>query len=665
MKRKILALLVLVVSIPALAMAQVNPTEAGLTVSGQAQQLGAPANYGSASITVAVPADNAAQEGINPITGEAYSGSYQPVLVNIDSHPRALPHWGVASADLIYELPIQKDGSTRQLALFMSEYPEMAGPVRSARIPMCSLREMWGGPYYFFGYQSGTTSVKEWVQKNSATGKFSYPYVELMNKRMGEWYNRTNDGNHVAPYNVTLVMSKVREEYAVTPSPQPFLFSETGLTRGEDAPGIIISYKATNPAYLTAYQYNEATGLYDRYRNGAPYTDALTGEQCAYANVIVVRTDVSFMNNNSSRPVIRLNGQGVCEIFQNGKYIRGTWVRDCTETSGLDNRMIFLDENGQELPMKVGKTFIQIVDNEQPVIVVSESAIAGSVEPQEQRLIIGDGKTTTSSQKKIPKATATPTVTPTATPTATPEATPEATPDGTEQGGETTDPAPGGDTGQGGETTDPAPGGDTEQGGETTDPAPGGDTEQGGETTDPAPGGDTEQGGETTDPAPEGGSTEQGGETTDPALGGDTEQGGETTDPAPGGDTEQGGETTDPAPGGDTEQGGETTDPAPEGGSTEQGGETTDPVPGGETEQGSQTTDPVPGGETEQGSQTTEPAPEGGSEQTDTGSQTTEPAPDSGTTQTDAGSEPAAESSGEAQSAPASDAPVTGENGQA
>lgn len=33
--------------------------------------------------------------------------------------------------------------------------------------------------------------------------------------------------------------------------------------------------------------------------------------------------------------------------------------------------------------MKVGKTFIQIVDNEQPVVVVADEAVSGSVEPAE------------------------------------------------------------------------------------------------------------------------------------------------------------------------------------------------------------------------------------------------------------------------------------------
>ena len=422
MKKTLILLLAILTCLLSLtpAYAEFNISDAGLTVSGSAQQLGKPDSFGSEKITVPIPEDNALQSSVNPITGESWQGDYRPVLVNIDSHPRALPHWGIASADLIYELPIQADGSTRQVALFMGEYPELAGPVRSARIPMASLREMWGAPYYFFGYQGGTTSVKEWVQKYSANKKFSYPYIELMNKKKGVWYDRNGDGGHVAPYNVTLIMDKVREEYNVSPNTHAFLFDDTGLTRGERVNGVVIPYKTTSPAYLTAYQYNEATGLYDRYRNGTPYTDMLTGQGTSFANVIVIRTNVSFMNNNPSRPVIRLNGQGVCEIFQNGHYIRGTWVRNCSETKNLNNRMIFLDENGNELPMKVGKTFIQIVDNEQPVIAVSDEVLEGSIEPQVQRLIIGDG-TNPSSTKKRPKATRTPRPTRTPEPTATPE----------------------------------------------------------------------------------------------------------------------------------------------------------------------------------------------------------------------------------------------------
>ena len=58
--------------------------------------------------------------------------------------------------------------------------------------------------------------------------------------------------------------------------------------------------------------------------------------ETSFANVIVLRTDVTWYNNNNSRPVIQLVGQGTAEIFQNGKYIRGTWVRTHNATMADD-----------------------------------------------------------------------------------------------------------------------------------------------------------------------------------------------------------------------------------------------------------------------------------------------------------------------------------------
>lgn len=150
----------------------------GLTVSGSWQQLGKAKDFGSAKVRASVPDENPVIEGESPLTGEPFDGNCRLVLANIDTHPRALPHWGVASADITYELPIQADGSTRSLALFMTEHPDSAGPIRSARVPMASLREMWGGTYCFYGYQGGSdkNNVKEWAIANSAAKRFAHPY---------------------------------------------------------------------------------------------------------------------------------------------------------------------------------------------------------------------------------------------------------------------------------------------------------------------------------------------------------------------------------------------------------------------------------------------------------------------------------------------------------
>lgn len=174
-----------------------------------------------------------------------------------------------------------------------------------------------------------------------------------------DWFPRSSDGGHVGPHNVRLDMNAVYASYAETPSAHPFTFTETGLERGEDVNGVIINYKTTTDAYMTAYEYNPSTGLFERYRNGYAYTDGNTGETCAYANVIVVRTDISWASGNPSRPVIRLNGQGAAEIFQNGKYIRGSWARGCSCNQEHQNQHGVLRLERRGTPMKVGKTFLR------------------------------------------------------------------------------------------------------------------------------------------------------------------------------------------------------------------------------------------------------------------------------------------------------------------
>ena len=379
----------------------------------------------SRKISVNVPGENEAVDGINPLTGEVWNGTYRPIGVNIDQHPEALPNWGVASADIIFEMPIQADGSTRAFALFLGDIPSYAGPVRSGRVPMGSLREIWGGAWVFYGWQNTVVDsgkyivdVDSWALKMHddarINGRWTFPYVEGTERNYANLFHREKDGMHVAPYNVQVDMKAVYNLFESEPQMRPFKFSDTGLERGTDVSAITINYKTTKPQYVVDYKYNETTGTYDRYRNGEAYYDALTGISTTYANVIVMRTDVTWFNNNNSRPVIQTVGQGVAEIFQNGKYIRGTWVRShsAKEADDFDSqsaRLIFLDENGEEIELKVGKTFVQIVDNEQSIIVTAGQEIEGAA------------------AQATPKPTATPRPTRTPKPTRTPRADRNAT----------------------------------------------------------------------------------------------------------------------------------------------------------------------------------------------------------------------------------------------
>lgn len=133
-------------------------------------------------------------------------------------------------------------------------------------------------------------------------GRWVFPFIEGTERNYADLFHRENDGEHVAPHNVQIDMNAVASLFTSEPAKHPFKFTETGLDHGTDVSSITINYKTTTPAYVSSYEYNEMTGLYERYRNGSPYYDALTGTQTEYANVIVLRTEVTWYNNAPQRP---------------------------------------------------------------------------------------------------------------------------------------------------------------------------------------------------------------------------------------------------------------------------------------------------------------------------------------------------------------------------
>ena len=370
----------------------------------------------SQSVTMNMPGENPDIPGINPLTGENWVGLYHPILVSTDNHPEALPHWGTSSADILYEFPIQMDGSTRMLALYMSEKPSFVGPVRSGRVVMAKLREMWNSAWVFYGWQSSfgnqenpAVDVVDFAtmlhKDDRQKGRWVFPFVEGIEKNYSQFFHRETDGNHKNPHNVQVDLRLVENLFGnAEPQKHPFRFSPVGLTYGADVQGVTVNYKTTQPSYISEFNYNPLTGCYARKANGADYYDALNGVTCEFANVIIVRTAITNQSNNASRVVIQTYGQGACEIFQNGKYVRGTWVqadnpRKANEYNSVTSRMIFFDPYGNELELKVGKTAILFINVDQPVIVRTTTNIAGA------KVVGTPAPTATPIPTRVPKPT--------------------------------------------------------------------------------------------------------------------------------------------------------------------------------------------------------------------------------------------------------------------
>ena len=65
-------------------------------------------------------------------------------------------------------------------------------------------------------------------------------------------------------------------------------------------------------------------------------------------------TDLSF-NGAADAPILREVGTGNADIFMGGRHIAGVWVR-----KDVTSRTVFYDENGEEIRLQRGKTWINV-----------------------------------------------------------------------------------------------------------------------------------------------------------------------------------------------------------------------------------------------------------------------------------------------------------------
>jgi hypothetical protein len=303
--------------------------------------------------------------GQSPVTGMPWTGKYLPMLVQIDNTSGGvgtLSQWGVDQADIIYETPLYQGGYTELTFLFSDVIPQSAGPIRSARITQAELREEWDGGFVFYGAQENEgTSVNALFQQTGANQKgVLFSGIVGTNKPWKKYYTRV--GNLRSPHNVD---ADVKAMQALIPADfqapaRPYLFTDELPKNGERATNITIKQK--NDDYASSFTYYSGKNVYLRSVDGEKYVDRYTLKQPFFANLIVQRTKLTFYGNDRARPVTVDIGSGNADIFMGGRYMKGFWMR-----TGMNQRTVFFDQDGNELKLQRGKTFISIVDDSVPV----------------------------------------------------------------------------------------------------------------------------------------------------------------------------------------------------------------------------------------------------------------------------------------------------------
>lgn len=286
-------------------------------------------------------------EGIpSPLSGiyaEEEKASRRPVAIMFDNDPKARWQAGLSQAEVVYEFLVEPP-YTRYMGIFLLNEPQLIGPVRSARPYFIATLLEYDPLYVRVG---GSEQAKADVKK--------YKVADIDGLYSGVFWRYTKTGKK-APNNLYVSMEGIRKEqrrlkYDETGDYKGFTFNDIDYNiEGKEANEVLIKYYTNN---TTKYEYDEENKVYKRYKDGKLHIDEIDNEVIVAKNVFILEAKTKIIDE-LGRMDIQVVGQGKGYYITNGKCMDITWKKD-----SVYDKIVFLDEKGNEIKLNRGITWIQ------------------------------------------------------------------------------------------------------------------------------------------------------------------------------------------------------------------------------------------------------------------------------------------------------------------
>ena len=288
----------------------------------------------------------------------------RPVAVMVDNEKIALDHFETAECDIVYEImnSTANDRVTRLMCIRKDWKPiQQMGSIRSTRptnIPLAAEYNAVlvhdGGPFY----------INDWLARSYArhlTGGFArikngknYEFTEYITN--GELESRMK----AAGYSETYDSAKPERDthFIFGEYGTDYKLSETDYATVKTAKDIKMPVFKHNQSEL---KYNESTGTYDYYEYGSIHQDGEDGEPLSFKNVLLQNTTFSQLDENGYLIYNMINTGDPRKGYYitNGECVNVTWLKD-SETAITK----FFDENGDEIIINPGKTYIGLIPSD-------------------------------------------------------------------------------------------------------------------------------------------------------------------------------------------------------------------------------------------------------------------------------------------------------------
>lgn len=272
------------------------------------------------------------------------------VMVSVENSPQARPQTGLEDALIVYEFLVE-GGITRFLAFYWPELPQKVGPIRSVR------------PYFIktaLEYDALLLHAGASPMGFNMLNRVEIEHLDQIFK--GSYYWRSSDRN--PPHNLYTGGFKIK----------PYLNKITGIEYKPRFSFQKVSFiqsdsiKASNifidswGDYQVIYKFSESENLYYRFLGDRDYPHLTTsGKQLTAKNIIVQYVPTRVIDD-VGRLEMELEGKGEALIFRDGIVIKGYWEKR------ENNWTTYYDDNGEEVFLTPGKTWIQIIPTSSFVI---------------------------------------------------------------------------------------------------------------------------------------------------------------------------------------------------------------------------------------------------------------------------------------------------------
>ncbi len=307
--------------------------------------------------TEEIPANQNLLTGIADLTDGAIGK--RPVAVMVNNVPKAMPQYGVGQADIIFEIPVE--GNESRFMVLYGDYTTLP--------QICAIRSC---RYYFPAFSQGFDAFYvNWGIDDSISD-----YLEALN--LDQFDGIHNAGGLFGRDQERLNSGYALEHTGYFDGPQfASVVNSNGMRTdlNEDKKGTAFQFHGLNEqikptetactnvdinfgAVTSQFTYDEANKVYLKGQNGNPQIDGKSGAQLAFTNVFVLETEIT-VRDEIDHKAVDWDGSdnSVGYYISNGAIQKIHWSKDANNEQSY---LKFYDENGTEIKLNRGKTYIAV-----------------------------------------------------------------------------------------------------------------------------------------------------------------------------------------------------------------------------------------------------------------------------------------------------------------